>query len=151
MYHFLCDLQHQNQQSYYFGWGSFMKELFFLPRVAYKDIIFSKARWKIEKENLTNFKNLFGNTPLILDAVKTWREKLKLPQLVELVEGDNTLYINLSCKWSVTMLHDQIKNKKQFIIQEVFEEQNSVVKGSSKNFHNEVIFSFIKNIKPSLN
>jgi len=67
VYQFLADMQTQNiRGGIYFSWGALENEYDFLPRVSYKNIIFSEATWVVKKEEyeniikLTNDKEIFN-------------------------------------------------------------------------------------------
>ncbi|HEY6957174.1 MAG TPA: lantibiotic dehydratase family protein, partial [Flavisolibacter sp.] len=51
LYRFLCDLQFQNIRTIGWQWG-ILESLPFLPRVRYGRFIFSKARWRLTKEDM---------------------------------------------------------------------------------------------------
>lgn len=57
VYRFLCDMQVQTGRNHlYFSWGQQLeKELSFLPRVRYKNVILSSATWIIKIEDLKSF------------------------------------------------------------------------------------------------
>ena len=77
--------------------------------------------------------------------------QFKLPNQVQLVEGDNTLFIDFTSLWSATMLYDKIKNKDLAILQEILEDENPLVKRGANSFKNEFVFSFYKDSKAILN
>ncbi len=149
VYKFLCDVQYQNVSGYYFSWGSFLNEMLFLPRVTYKDIIFAKARWIIKDKDLKDLKVCFqeGNK---IQKTTAWKEALRMPNKVELVEGDNTLLIDFASDWSVNLLYNSIKNRKEFTLQEVLSEEMPIVKSETGCYKNEFVFSFYHS-NPSLN
>lgn len=141
IYHFLCDLQSQNKRSWIgFSWSSLLEQQEFLPRVEYMNFILSKARWRIRTKD---FKLLFeGNC--LLKNIKTWQNKLKLPDYVELTVGDNKLCINLKNKTMLKVLYSSVKQSKWFILEEFLpSSENTIVKDVEGNlFCNQVVVAF---------
>lgn len=142
MYSFLCDLQTQNKRSWIgFSWNPIFNEQVFMPRVRYKQFIFSKARWRLE--TLQFKKRISKNTTLA--AVMTWQQELRLPDLVELVQGDNKLLINLKNATARTLLIDTIKNSTHFILEEFLEPSPAVVRdGIGEPYCNQFVIAFQK-------
>ncbi|MEW7293162.1 lantibiotic dehydratase family protein [Aquimarina sp. 2304DJ70-9] len=143
IYHFLCDLQQQNlRSSIGFYWGKMMDKNTFLPRVEYKDFIFSKARWKITTKNISSLLESINNTQNSIVEIAKWRSKHQIPQYVQLIDNDNTLLINLENMSSVKMLFSVVKNRAQFILEEFLFTEESVIKSQKKNYSNQFVFSF---------
>lgn len=56
VYHFLCDLGNQTiKPVLHFDWGDLGRIYHFLPRIEYGNIILSKARWKINANEIKSF------------------------------------------------------------------------------------------------
>ncbi|UFH32319.1 lantibiotic dehydratase family protein [Chryseobacterium sp. C-71] len=141
LYQFLCDFSSQNIRSgLYFDWGGLAKIYRFLPRVEYKNIILSKARWKIFPEEIKKFLSHLQNSDkyFILKEIEYWRNLNKIPQWVQWVQDDNTLAINLQNLDLVNLFFLSIKNEKEVIVEEFLcnEEQN---------FTSQFIFPLFKN------
>lgn len=146
VYHFLCDLQFQNQRDYWFSWGAIGKKMPFLPRVIYKDIVLFKARWKIKKKD---FQHIIETTRLsnefaLRTKVLEWKEHIGLPNKVQLVESDNTLWVDFQSLTSIQMLFDYIKNKDAIELCEVLYSDKQIVKDENQYHTNEFVFSFYK-------
>lgn len=140
IYLFLCELQTQNQRpNIGFRWNRVFLQQKFLPRIEYLDIIISKARW-----------NIFSKDFLILTSKKdfliqitAWKVENKIPNLVELVEGDNRLLIDLTSEISIEILCNSIKNSMLFSIEEfLFTDNEIVINQENKSFCNQFIVSF---------
>ncbi len=141
IYHFLCDLQKQElRASIGFYWGAVLEKRKFLPRVVYKDFILSKARWLLTQKDIEIFLPLTKD-PLI-DAISSWRAALCMPKLVQLVEGDNTLLINLENYDMIQMWLDTVKKIEIFVLEEFLFTEESVIKGENKGFTNQFVISF---------
>ena len=140
MYHFLCDIQTQNKRSSIgFSWNSILKKQPFLPRVVFENMIFSKARWKI---NVKTFKEIFKNEELLV-AIKKWQKEKRIPDYIELVAGDNKLLINLKNEFSIKMLLDTVKNRKEFKLEEFLFTNDEIVKNHEGIFFcNQFVVSF---------
>jgi hypothetical protein len=151
LYHFLCDLQTQDQNGKI---GFFLGEIFsiqpFLPRIKYKNIILSKAKWNIEVEELNFIISLYTKEDEMLKQITAWRTLNNIPQYVQLVEHDNTLLINLKNSTMIKVLLNSIKNQKRFTLEEFLFTGNTVVKRNDKMFTNQIIFSFYNNCKTFL-
>ncbi len=143
IYHFLCDLQQQDlRSSIGFYWGGMMEKNTFLPRVEYKEFIFSKARWKITTKSINSLLESIDNNQNNVAEVVKWRSKLQIPQYVQLIDNDNTLLINLENMPSVKMLFSIVKNRTQFILEEFLFTEESILKSQKKNYSNQFVFSF---------
>lgn len=99
VYHFLSDFQSQNLRTeLHFDWGDLQNFYNFLPRVEYKNIILSKARWKISEKEIIRFNLLRDNEDdrgQILSEFKIWRDKRYVPQWIQWAQADNKLTLNL--------------------------------------------------------
>jgi hypothetical protein len=172
VYHFLCDMQSQGLRSGIgFSWGSLANEYEFLPRVLYKNVILSLAKWKIQTEEFTKLleldvekdkgdkkdkedkrdkvdKNLrFSKTAM--NNLSTWRKDRQLPRYVVLPDGDNELFVDMENRLSVQTLVSVIKKRKSFQLEEFpFDPDHALVKDRHGNtFTNEFIFGFYKSQK----
>ncbi len=141
VYQFLCDIQNQNNRGFSFSWGSLRLLLDFLPRLEYRDLIISKAQWKITKDELSG---LLGEE-LIADSkkIKSWRKVRNLPKQVVIVEGDNKLCINFSNLDSMEILISTIDKMSSIWVEEfILSPDNCLVGGDGGNYASEVIIPF---------
>jgi len=145
VYQFLCDLQSQNVRTPIgFNWGSPISEYSFRPRVIYKNLIISPASWMIQKEEINNFYKTRDDKELI-QVVKKWREKKKMPDMVLLENSDNMLFITFESLLSVKTLLATVKNMKVFTLKEfLFNPDNAVVKSEEGVYTNEFLITFFK-------
>lgn len=145
VYHFLCSMQVQNgRSSVYFDWGSLANEYNWLPRVKYKNIILSPARWVVKRNEIKAFLETHDDNTL-LGLVTEWRQVLKMPEYVVLDEGDNELFIHLGNVLSIRTLFSVIKKRNSFQLEEfLFKPETAVVKSEDGVFTNEFILSFYK-------
>ncbi len=148
VYHFLCDLQKQGiRPGVGFYWGETLEKQAFLPRVVYKDFILAKARWKITTSDISFIKE--GSEQDKAAKIKEWRTKHNIPKYVQLIDGDNTLLINLENSNAIDMWLDSIKNRKMCILEEfLFAEdgfvakQAGVVQQQGASYTNQFVISF---------
>jgi hypothetical protein len=142
IYHFLCDLQSQNEKRYLgFSWPEITEKHSFLPRVVYKGSILSKAKWHIKEKEIKVFLIDYHNEALLLVAIQKWRLRFQVPKFVQLVEKDNTLLIDLTHFDSVQLLLATIKNKKQCTLEEFLFTEETVVNRKNERFTNECIIT----------
>lgn len=141
IYLFLCELQSQNKRpGIGFGWNNIFLKNKFLPRVVFEDVIVSKARWKI---NTKDFMKITSNSNK--KFLKHWKIENKIPDLVEMVEGDNKLSFDLTSQISLKVLVDACKTKEYFILEEFLFSSDELVKDNEgKSYSNQFIFSFYK-------
>jgi len=145
IYQFLCDLQTQDlRRGIGFNWGPLAGEYSFLPRVKYKNIILSKATWKIKKQDIDELIKS-EKTDDLESKFKIWKEKFKLPDYVLLVDGDNELLIHLNNLLCIKTLLSLVKKRPEFQLKEfLFVPEKAIVKRGDEKFTNQVIFSFYK-------
>lgn len=139
IYEFLCDLQNQETKGGVgFYWNSVFLNLPYLPRVEYKNLILSKARWLI---TVSDFKKVFEEED-ILSSIQKWRLELNIPELVDFVERDNRLLVNFNNKDSVLMLLNTVKKKGSFVLEEFLFKD---VAKDDDFYCNQYVVSFYKN------
>jgi len=143
VYHFLCDFQHQGRRSGVgFGWGNLENEFPFLPRVVYRNLIFSFARWRINKPDIKHLYEEKDDRKL-LESVRAWREKIRLPNRVFLDDSDNELVIDLENIDCIRNLLAVTKNRPNFQLEELlFDADTSITRAGNEAFLNEFIFTF---------
>jgi hypothetical protein len=148
VYHFLCDMQNQATRSGIgFYWGEVLEKHSFLPRVVYKDFILAKARWKITTVDLPFLKE--SNKKDRMEMILLWRVKYNIPEMVQLIDSDNTLLIYLQNDTSINMWLNTIKNKKTCILEEFlfteegqpFNDKKGVVQQKNMCYTNQFIIS----------
>ncbi|MEA1850749.1 lantibiotic dehydratase family protein [Chryseobacterium sp. MHB01] len=137
VYHFLSELNSENMRTgLYFDWGSLSQIYHFLPRVEYKNIILSKAHWKINEKDISAVE-MSADKNQTLTTFKNWREKRKIPQWIQWVKSDNTLTFNLENYDMVQLFFQILKAEKAIIIEEFLYNEND-------DFKREFIFPMYK-------
>jgi len=143
IYRFLGDLQSQ-ENGFNLKWEwSYLSRRPFLPRVSYKDIIISRARWYINKQKTRLF------DPIADDIfIQNIINELKLPRFMTLSEGDNELPLDLTNQLSRQILLENIIKKDVVLYEFLFKEYNSpVLDSTGKKYSNEVIIPFKSDAK----
>ena len=143
IYHFLGALQTQGlRPGLFFRWGAFLNNKSYLPRVRYKNIILSPAIWNISSKDIKNIPKITDVS--FYQKVKEFKEKMKLPNLVQLVIKDNCLLIDFDHLLSVQMLFSEVK-KNGFKLQEfLYNDKCEFAKRGKEIFTNEIILNFYK-------
>lgn len=151
VYQFLCDLQYQNIiGGFGFSWGALANEHPFLPRVKYKNLILSLAKWSIK---VTDVKKYFEEKEdkILLENVRFWRKEIKLPVEVFLSDGDNDLFIHLEFPLYLKMLWATVKNRHSFTLVEfIFNPEKPLVSGPEGWHTNEIVMIFKNENKESV-
>ena len=142
LYQFLCELQHEHcRAGLYFYWDDWENKLTYFPRVRYKNVILSLAKWKFKSRELNVKKGRlsFG------DFLK-WKQTQKLPRFVTFVENDNKLFLDLENEYSVRTLLKAITGKEQFELEEYMDCGNAVSDAMGYTYMNECLVPLIKKI-----
>ncbi|HXP49305.1 MAG TPA: lantibiotic dehydratase, partial [Bacteroidia bacterium] len=153
VYRFLCDLQTQyfEKSGIGFNWGALSGQYSFLPRAEFKNVVISRAKWQLKKED---FNILFNaNQVDTLKEANKWRTLLNMPQFIVLADNDNELLINFEDQLSINMFVSTIKNRDRITIEEyLFDANDLLVKDAHGNgYTNEFIAIRLNNtdIQPS--
>lgn len=138
VYHFLCDLYSQNVRSgIYFNWGDLKNIYHFLPRVEYRNIVLSKASWKITAKEIKKLTSLINNKNQLFQELENLGKIKLIPQWIQWVKSDNKLTINLQNYDLVKMFIDSVKNEEVIIIEEFLYNEND-------DFKREFVFPMYK-------
>lgn len=140
VYHFLCDLGNQNiKPVLHFDWGDLGSIYHFLPRIEYGNIILSKARWKINANEIESFLSLLkdSNKENTISQVEYWRKKRQIPQWIQWTKSDNTLVINLKNWDLVNLFFLSVKNENKVVAEEFLCNED-------ENFTSQFIFPMYK-------
>lgn len=142
VYHFLCDLQSQDSKPIYsFNWGILKKHYDFFPRVMYRDIILSKAKWIVKKEEIIHFSETDYKEFLI------WRSSRNIPQYINWTNGDNTLLFDFETQIGMRLFLKSFKNQEEITLEEFLFTKESIVQDQNgKGFCNQFILSFYKEL-----
>jgi lantibiotic biosynthesis protein len=144
MYHFLCDLQSQDVKTIpSFSWGILESHYNYFPRVQFKEVVLSKAKWLVTKTELESFLKL-DDTPLF-SSFLTWRTKRNITRFVNWVQFDNTLLLDFDKLICIQLFLKSVQNQSKIVLEEFLFAEESVVSNSKKeHFTNQFILSFYK-------
>ncbi|MET3026046.1 lantibiotic dehydratase family protein [Flavobacterium sp. UW10123] len=144
VYHFLCDLEMQDTKPVStFDWGILESHYIYFPRVIYNEIILSKAKWKVKKDEIKAFYKT-DESILKTDFLK-WKLERNLPRFVNWIHGDNTLLLDFESLVSIQLFLNAIKSKEEFFLEEFLFTDDYVVKNNlGEGFTNQIILSYYK-------
>ena len=145
VYHFLCDMQHQNGRAGVgFRWDEAAQQLDYLPRVVYKNCILSQARWTVREKETKTFAGIKDDNEL-LQKIKAWQNGRNIPDKVVLADGDNELFVDMNNSLSIRAWLSGVKKRPVFQLEEfLFNPKTAVVHGPEGVFTNEFIFAFYR-------
>jgi hypothetical protein len=145
VYHFLCDMQHQNGRTgLWFSWNETAQQMDYLPRVVYKNCILSRARWTVREKETKTLAGIKKDGEL-LQKMEEWQALRKIPDTVLLADGDNELYVDLNNPLSIRAWLSVVKKRPAFRLEEfLFDPTTAVVHGPEGVFTNEFIFAFYR-------
>ena len=136
-YQFLADMYYQHKPTgFTFNWGSLQQVLNFLPRVRYKNCVLSLATWILRKNEICEICRNYINIGGI-------RKKYKMPRYIYLVDGDNTLLVDLDSTNSLEAFISIIKSREEIILKETLLD---ICKQTNHLFMSECIVPLYKEI-----
>lgn len=145
IYHFLCDMQFENcKHSLGFQMNNLEKLFDYFPRMSIGNCIVLKAKWIFKKELNFDFFGTITNLSNAVEQIEVWRMIHNLPQYVSLVDGDNTLVINLKNTICIEMLIETVKNRPQFVLEEFLFPSSNIVTGKTGCYANQFIVGLKK-------
>lgn len=147
IYRFLSDLQYQfGSLDISWDWGEF-SNLPFTPRVTYKHIILTRAKWKISK--ISSKINAREKNALISEI----KHKYKIPDVIVLIEGDNELVLDLRSPLAADIFIKQLTKSDVILCEHIFDQFQSPLKDlENRQYANELIIPFTieRSIHPML-
>lgn len=141
IYHFLCDIQNQNNSGMAFSWGPLQSEFDFLPRVNYKEVVFARATWNITKKDIEAI--LANDESKVIEIVRAYQKKRKIPNLVYVTQGDNEVLINFNNELSCNVFYSMLKGETFLQLKEFLFEESCI----TGNYCNEIILSAHRNVE----
>ncbi|MCD9576287.1 lantibiotic dehydratase family protein [Flavobacterium soyae] len=144
IYNFLCHLQLQDIKPVSsFNWGILESHYDFFPRVIYSEIILSKAKWRVKKNEIILFYTISKND-LPKEFLK-WRLERNIPRFANWVNSDNTLLFDFESTICIELFLKSIKQKEDFFLEEfLFTEKSMVQNNAGEHFSNQIVLSYYK-------
>lgn len=140
VYRFLAHLQDQDGRPGGWSWGALSGQPF-LPRVTRGRHVLSKARWRIEADELKAAET--GSRDGAWGAFQTLRRNLDLPRFVLLTEADNCLLVDLDQVLWVETLHHLVSSRPAFTLTECFPDPGqALVTAPEGRFAHELVIPF---------
>jgi thiopeptide-type bacteriocin biosynthesis protein len=105
IYQFLGALQYQDHPGgTKFSWPAAFSSIKRLPRVCYRNSVWSSAVWRLDADDLSALRRASASP----DDLRQWRESLGLPRFVTIDMSDNSLPIDFDNPVLVAMLLEEI-------------------------------------------
>lgn len=136
----LCDLQDDSNYLETFILHPNVS-LSFIPRIRYKNVILSPAKWLFHKRD---FEKLIKTESI--EGFKHWQMENNLPNHILFSEGDNELYLNLDNKKCIESLMEIMKKNEFIILKELLYNENcDVIKDmKGNNYRGEFSIAYHK-------
>lgn len=142
LYQFLCTLQAQGVMAgMQWSWGplAFSPRL---PRVTMGRLVLARATWRLDETDIRSLTSESG--PASFRGVQELRRERLMPRIVEIVDGDNTLPIDLDNAACVDVLVDLLRNRPHATLREMFPSPEELpVTGPEGAFVHEIIVPFV--------
>lgn len=144
IYHFLCDLQSQDLKPVFsFSWGVLESHYDYFPRVDYKEVILSKAKWIVSKDEIAILYKEAEHH--LFESFSTWRKERQINRFVNWVNFDNTLLFDFEKEICIRLFLKSVQNYNKIILEEFLFVEGSVVEDiNDEKFTNQFILSFYK-------
>jgi thiopeptide-type bacteriocin biosynthesis protein len=119
IYRLLCLLQSDGHlHGCAWDWGA-LASLPFLPRVTYGPLVFSRATWRVTRDDIRLLTNAAQGAAQY-DEVQRWRTVRRLPRWVVLTEYDNTLPVDLDNALAIASLIQLLKDRESATLTEMY-------------------------------
>lgn len=142
IYQFLCDMQFENcKPSIGLNHYKIDKMLDYFPRIIVENCIVTKEKWIFSREKHNAIFKRLKEINIVYDR-SIFNLELDfsnytppLPQYVSLVDGDNTLIVNLENKTCIEMLVKSVKNRSHFVLEEYLFPSKKLVNDTDENYY----------------
>lgn len=124
IYHFLCDIQDQEQSGMSFNWGSLQNDFDFLPRVSYKGIVLSRATWNLNPDTINKILNVKEENAI--EYIRAFQKERNIPNIVAFTQGDNEVVVNFANDLSCMVFYYMLKGERFIQLKEFFFKEDTV-------------------------
>lgn len=143
LYRFLGAVRRQDARMIGFRWPATLRSASMLPRVVYGRCVISPKMWRLDDRTINAIRAVSRDESHSI--IQVLRRNLRFPRFVELVEGDNTLCIDLDNVLSIDCLVNEIQHRKLVLLREAFvPSNNSFVRGPEGTYCHEIILPFLR-------
>jgi thiopeptide-type bacteriocin biosynthesis protein len=148
VYRFLASLQLQEVDAVApWSWGAALSQAPFLPRVTHGRIVLALATWRLSPAVVAALART-GRAARVR-GVQKLRAEHRLPRHVCLVDGDNTLPIDLENVLSIDSLLSVIKGRSTIVLREQFPDPDALVaRGPDGAFYHELFVPALRAERP---
>lgn len=142
VYRFLCDYQYYHVNSpELFSLYKLLAITNYIPRVCFENCILSLQTWRVRYNDVIGEKNVTAEKNITM-----WRHSQKIPYKVNILDGDNKLYIDFTDPLSTSVFLDILKKRKIIDIEEpYFMEDDMVANDGTSVYNSEFLLSFYMN------
>jgi hypothetical protein len=125
-----------------FSWRGLYDIYNYFPRVQYKNVILSLAEWRI---NVNEMLSYIQKGTELYTRFNEWIDMNKIPQYVELCEGDNHLLLDLHSELSIGIFLSEVKKRDVVVLRESLRfQKQSIVIQDNEVYSNQFIFGFYR-------
>ncbi len=144
VYRFLAALRAQGVAGgMRWDWGGHLEAAPFLPRVSSGRLVLSRARWLVLKSEIKRVAAAAGAERYRL--AQAWREELRMPRFVALVDGDNELLLDFHNPLSLDAAIELVKNRDQMVFMEQYPAPDELcAAGPEGRFFHELVVPFVR-------
>jgi thiopeptide-type bacteriocin biosynthesis protein len=148
IYRFLCELQAQDvADGIVWSWGTF-DQAPFLPRVEYRRATLVRARWVLDREEISQ---VISSKPISarMENMQNLRRARNMPRWIALQDEDNELVIDLDNAFALETLLQLVKDRPYVRLVELWPEPSElVVTGPTGRHACEVVVPFVRDAVP---
>jgi len=131
VFRFLCDMESNNTNVGYVWDWSFLQGNFYLPRVEYKNLILTEARWKFSK-----------NKAYTIDLLKNEILKYNVPRYCNIKDADNVLELDLLNTASLQLILNMIQKTGVYLFENLNHSLYSQNANVGNYYNSEIIIPF---------
>jgi thiopeptide-type bacteriocin biosynthesis protein len=135
IYRFLGLLQGDGDYSVQFAWGEVLNSFESLPRVRYKHIVLSRARWSILPSEINELKGAKNPKEASSKLLSLFTARA-IPKQVELVQGDNVIEFDVSRPGQAQILVGELVKLGFAFVQET---GRNIAPGEGHSITNEIV------------
>jgi thiopeptide-type bacteriocin biosynthesis protein len=148
-YKFLALLQTEGVRSGFgWDWGP-LANAAYLPRVRWGRCVLSRASWRATADELRPLAKAEGATRFT--TVRDWARQLRMPRLVELVDGDNELLVDFDNPLSVEAFIDLVEDRPLVRLSEMYPGPSDLCVSSDEGaFTHEIYVPVVRRPEPAV-